>query len=89
LFSKKQNNSTLKNYSETNILVVLLDIKKNEYIAKISLLEEGKQLIITSSDIFLPTGNYLVIATSDDVIYGRKITAEGNYSNSAYIQNTK
>lgn len=86
LFSKNQNNSTLKDYEVTNILVVLLDIKRKEYIAKISLLKEGKYLIISSSDVFLPTGDYIVIATSEDVIYGRKITSEGNYSKSAYIQ---
>lgn len=79
----------LKNYTANNILVVLANNEKKEFITKVDLVFENKHLIITSSDINLPTGKYMVIATSDDTIYGKEIFFEGNYSNSLQSQHTK
>lgn len=88
LFSNSQKNRKLKNYSEENILVVLLDNNGEEYIAKINLVEENRQLIVTNSNVNLPTGDYIITATSDDAIYGKKISVKGNYSiSTVYTQN--
>ncbi|OFY89868.1 MAG: hypothetical protein A3K10_15330 [Bacteroidetes bacterium RIFCSPLOWO2_12_FULL_31_6] len=80
LFSNSQKNpkySRLKNYNENNILVVLLDNNGNEYISKINLVSENKRLVVTYSNVNLPTGDYLISATSDDAIYGKKIMVKG------------
>ncbi len=82
LFSKPQKNRELKNYSENNIIVVLINNNGDEYISKINVVAENKQLVVTGSNINLPTGGYLVTATSDDAIYGKKIIVKGINSNS-------
>ncbi|PCJ22961.1 MAG: hypothetical protein COA97_12585 [Flavobacteriales bacterium] len=85
LFSKSKKNKHLKGYSENDVLVVLIDAKQSEYIAVINVKEENKELIITYSNVYLPTGVYLIIATSDDVIYGNKINVASIYfKQSAY-----
>ena len=46
LFSSKDMlDKKLKNYSEKNVLVVLIDKNRNEYIAKVDITEEKKKLI--------------------------------------------
>ncbi|PJB15502.1 MAG: hypothetical protein CO118_03350 [Flavobacteriales bacterium CG_4_9_14_3_um_filter_32_8] len=88
LFIKPQNNRKLKNYNEHGILVVLLDNNGNEFISKIDVIKENRQLIVTNSNVNLPTGDYIITATSDDIIYGKKIMVKGNNSiPTVYIQN--
>ena len=88
LFSST-NNKNLKNYNEKDLLVVLVDVHQNEFIAKVDVIKEGKQLIATHANITLPTGEYLITATSDDKLYGKKIQVNGNYSKPVYTQNIK
>jgi len=87
LFVNPLNNNKLKNYDQRDILVVLIDNMGEEYIAKINLVEENKNLVVNTSNINLPTGEYLISATSDDKIYGKKIIVKGNNATPVYTQN--
>jgi hypothetical protein len=87
LFINPKNKKKLKDYDEKNVLVVLLDFEGNEYISKVNLVVENRQLVVTYSNIKLLTGDYLISATSDDRIYGKKIIVKGNYSNTFYSHN--
>lgn len=82
-------NKQLKDYKANNVLVVLIDKDRNEFIAKVDLEKEAKELIITSSNVVLPTGKYLITATSDDTIYGKQIISKGNYFNPLQTQHIK
>ena len=87
LFSNSTKIKNIKGYNKEDLLVVLVDSKNNEYVAKVDLTEINNRLIINKSNIVLPTGSYLVTGTSDDIFYGKKIICEGNYTNSEYTQN--
>jgi len=90
LFSKSANVKHLKNYKNTNVLVVLTGKVGDEYIAIINVETSKKQLIITQTNVNLPTGAYLVSATSDDLIYGKQIYNNGIYAKSGvYTQRTE
>ncbi len=85
LFSKKD--KKLKDYNEKDILVVLYDSNKKQFVARVDLMMRKKQLTTTYTNEFLPTGEYIVIGTSDDRIYGKKISVEGSYTTPVYTQN--
>lgn len=89
LFHCTKKNKDLKGYKGDQILVVLKDQNQQQFIAKVNLLEEKFRLITTQSNVYLPTGEYIITATSDDRIYGEKLNVIGNYVNTAYIQNKK
>lgn len=88
LLKQSSVSKNLKGYQNRDILVVLLNTEKEEFIAKVDLIEEGKKLIVTNCNIVLPTGNYIVTATSDDLLFGKTITSKGNYHTTpVYTQN--
>jgi hypothetical protein len=87
LFSNSSKLKNIKGYNKEDVLVVLIDSKNNEYVAKVDITEINKRLIISKSNIVLPTGTYLVTGTSDDIIYGKKIICEGNYATPSYTHN--
>ena len=89
LFSFSKKNTEVKNYKGKDILVVLVNANQEEFIARVDVLEERKELIVTYANVRLPTGIYLVTGTSDDTIYGKKINVMGNYSSTAYSLSTK
>ena len=89
LFSKSKINRGLKNYVGKNILVILLDVKQEKFVSKVDLLFENNRLITTYISDFLPTGEYIVIGTSDDKIYGKKIYVNGSHTRHAYTQSKK
>ncbi len=74
--------SKVKGFSANDVILVLVDSLKNEIIAKVDIVEENNKLIITRTDTFLPTGEYLISGTSEDVIYGATITVNGMYAKS-------
>ncbi len=88
LFSNSKDNYKLKKYTGNNILVVLIDTKGKQYIAKVNMVVENRHLVVTQSNVVLPTGDYLISATSDDVIYGERLIVKGiNSRPSFYSQN--
>ena len=88
-FVKHENNRKLKNYNEHDLLVVLLDNNGIEYISKIDVVEKNWQLVVTSSNVNLPTGEYFITATADDAIFGKKIVVKGNNSNPTFYTQNK
>jgi hypothetical protein len=89
LFSKSNTNRGLKNYEGTNILVILLDVKQKKFVSRVDLLFEKNRLITTYVSDFLPTGEYIVIGSSDDKIYGKKIHVNGSHTRHVYTQSKK
>jgi hypothetical protein len=89
LFARKANIKGLKNYKGEDILVILRNANQEEFIARVNVIEEGNKLITTATNVKLRAGEYLVTATSDDRIYGRKIDISGSYTNSAYTLSKK
>lgn len=89
LFSLSKKNRLLKNYAGNNILVILLNNKQEKFVSRVNLLLENKRLITTYSSDFLPTGDYIVTGTSDDIIYGKKIYVNGSHTRPVYTQSTK
>ena len=89
VFSNNRNTKGLKDYKEKDILVVITNAHKEEFIARLDVVKQGKELVVTYANVKLPTGIYLVTATSDDRIYGRKININGNHSSSVYSLNIK
>ncbi|MBL4593292.1 MAG: hypothetical protein JKX68_05675 [Flavobacteriales bacterium] len=89
LFPSSKKNKNLKSYDEKNILVVLFNENQEQFIVIVDLVMINKHIRITKSSEFLPTGDYIIIATSDDRVYGKKIIANINYSKPVYTQNTK
>ena len=89
VFSKKTNMKGLKNYTGKDILVILRNANQEEFIARVNVIEEGNKLITTYTNVKLRAGEYLVTATSDDSIYGKKIDVSGSYTNSAYTLSKK
>lgn len=89
LYSKANNDSGLKDYENEDVLVILLNNNKEKFVSKVSVVSEQNRLVTTHTSEFLPTGDYLVIGTSDDNIYGKKIYVNGSRISDAYTQNTK
>lgn len=84
LFSLSRKNAALKDYYGKDILVVLIDASQQEFIARVNVLVEKRELIVTYVDVKLLAGEYLIAATSDNKICGKKINVIENYSTSAY-----
>lgn len=77
LFSFVKKNTGLKNFIGQGILVVLLDAHQKQFIVHVDIEQRKKDLMVTAVNHFLPKGAYLVTATSDNRIYGKKIIVTG------------
>jgi len=87
LFSNSESSNNIKNYTKKDLLVVLIDGYQKEYIAKVNIISRDNKLVITQSNIILPKGTYIITATSDDAIYGKKTIVDMDiFVNSVYTQ---
>ena len=59
--------------NKPEILVVLRDIKGREVYSKIEIIESNDELIALDIPPHLPPGTYLVVATSENLLYSKKI----------------
>jgi len=87
IFSSKK--STIENYDAKNVLVVLEDINNKIFTLKIDISTDNNGLKSISNNVNLTTGNYLIISTSDNKIYGKEIYIYNDSFNHAYTQNIK
>lgn len=58
---------------ESEVLIVLRDIKGEEFYSKVFLKYEDKSLIAIPIDKTIPSGVYLVTASSENQIYNQKL----------------
>tara|TARA_B100000809_G_C15078044_1_gene508601 strand:+ start:52 stop:657 length:606 start_codon:yes stop_codon:yes gene_type:complete len=87
LFSRKK--PTKENYQAKNILVVLENSQNKTYTVKIDISTGANGLKTISNNENLPIGNYIIISTSDNKIFGKEINVYNDSSNFAYTQNTE
>ena len=74
--SKKNIEIEFKNILDKNILLVLRDIKGNEYFSKAIIGKKNESIIVVPTDKIIPKGRYLIIASSEDEIYSQTIFIE-------------
>lgn len=87
----KNYSKALKGFKANDVLAVVRDNKGKEYYLKLNVAEYGKDLIATTIDVELLKGEYLVIASSEDILLNHKILIiDKEYvSNSFYSLNKK
>ncbi|MCB9175038.1 MAG: T9SS type A sorting domain-containing protein [Flavobacteriales bacterium] len=66
---------------ESEVLIVLRDTKGEEFFSKVVLNYEDKSLIAIPIDKTIPSGIYLVTASSENQIYNQKLIIKGSSNN--------
>ncbi len=71
--SDEQLNMSISGLENQEVLVVVRDIFGKEFYSKVIVTTENKQLIAIDPDQKLPAGTYLVIASSNNKLYSKKL----------------
>lgn len=90
LFTKSNKTAGLKNYEAEDLLVTLQNKNEERFVSIVNLVYNQNRLATTFTSEFLPTGDYIVVSTSDSRIYGKKVSVSGiRLAENVYIQSTK
>ena len=66
-------NLSLAGLESEKVLVVIRDIKGREFFSKLTVSKENDELIVVDLDSGIPSGMYLVVATSDNDLFSKKL----------------
>jgi len=71
--SGDQTNIQLTDFGDAEILVVLRDITGKQFYSKVVIVENGDALVAVDIDSSIPSGTYLVTASSENRLHSRKL----------------
>lgn len=66
----------VKAKTEEQVLIVVRDVLGNEFYSKVVILTNGNEVIAVDSEGKLASGIYMVVASSNDKIYEKKIVVK-------------
>ncbi len=64
---------SFNNFKGSEVLLVIRDMNGREYYSKMKVIESDHQLTAIQSNRPIPNGTYLIIASSDDQLFSRKL----------------